>query len=369
MKKLTILLSASLIAISTTSLGGCALTTAGVKKGDERNFARSLNDVNASRAIRARFTRAEGFKLGGVDVEAAQGIVLLSGNVPRQEDRIEAERIAWSAPKVMQVGNEIMIKGKQGIVRNTKDGVLNKAVRARLTANGNIKARNYNVEVHDGIVYLLGVARTPEELEQATYMASTTRGAREVISYVRVAGDNSSQYASGPGYNGQPSNVASAPAYIPNTGSTPSPSYSAPTAPVYSSPLPQAAQPMAPDAIESGEPYYLDPQTGQRVEIPEGVKPIPYVPDTPGSLGAGGSPLPPGAQPSQILGEDLPPIADGGSAFPTDDQLGKYRTGAPGEAVSVIESAPYMLDPDTGEMIPVKYVTDPNTGLITPVKF
>lgn len=126
---------------------------------------------------------------------------------------------------------------------------------------------------------------------------------------------------------------------------------------------------MAPDAIESGEPYYLDPQTGQRVEIPEGVKPIPYVPDTPGSLGAGGSPLPPGAQPSQILGEDLPPIADGGSAFPTDDQLGKYRTGAPGEAVSVIESAPYMLDPDTGEMIPVKYVTDPNTGLITPVKF
>ena len=368
MKKLTILLSASLLAVSATSLGGCALTTAGVKKGDERNFARSLNDVNASRAIRARFTRAEGFTLSGVDVESAQGVVLLSGNVPRQEDRIEAERIAWSAPKVLQVGNEILIKGKQGAVRNLKDGVLNKSVRARLTANANIKARNFNVEVHDGVVYILGVARTPEELAQVTHMASTTRGAREVISYARIAGDTSAQYASGPGYNGQPSTVASAPSYIPNTSTAPT--YSTPAAPLSPSGLPIAdPTPLAPGAIESGEPYYLDPQTGQRVEIPDGVEPIPYVPDTPGSLGAGAAPLPPGAKPSQILGEELPPIASGGTEFPTDTQLGQFRTGTAGEAVSVIESAPYTLDPVTGEMIPVKYVTDPVSGQIIPVKF
>ena len=69
MKKLTILLSVSLLAGSSLTLGGCAVASAGVKKGDERNFARSLNDVNATRAIKARMGRIEGFKLGGVDTD------------------------------------------------------------------------------------------------------------------------------------------------------------------------------------------------------------------------------------------------------------------------------------------------------------
>lgn len=276
MKKLTILFSVSLLAGSSLTLGGCAVASAGVKKGDERNFVRSINDVSAARAIKARMGRIEGFELGGVDTEVAEGVVLLSGNVPRQEDRIEAERIAWSAPGVVQVGNEVLLKGKQGALRNVKDGVLNNSVRARLTANKAVKARNFNVEVHDGVVYLLGVARNQDELAMAAHTASTTRGTREVISYVRIAGDNSSQFASGPGYNGQPSNVAAAPSY----GAQ---SYSLPAAPTYIKPSSPSYTPSATirdgDAIESGEPYYLDPQTGERVNIPEGVKPIPFVPD------------------------------------------------------------------------------------------
>ena len=334
-------------------MGGCAVASAGVKKGDERNFARSLNDVNATRAIKARMGRIEGFHLGGVDTEVAEGIVVLSGNVPRQEDKIEAERIAWSAPNIVQVGNEITIRGKQGIVRNAKDGVLNNSVRARLTANKAVKARNFNIEVHDGVVYLLGVARTKEELALAAHIASTTRGTREVISYAKIAGDTSSQYASGPGYNGQPSTVAAAPTYGSQPYSAPTaPTYIEPGSPTYTAPAPTTV--LDDDAIESGEPYFLDPQTGERVEIPEGVTPIPYVPDTgPGSLGAGGAPLPPAiAQPMQ-LGESIGNTAVG--EFPTDQQLGQFRTGTAGEAVSVIESAPYMLDPNTGEMIPVKY--------------
>lgn len=355
MKKLTILLSVSLLAGSSLTLSGCAVATAGVKKGDERNFARSLNDVNATRAIKARMGRIEGFNLGGVDTEVAQGVVVLSGNVPRQEDRIEAERIAWSAPNVVQVGNEIMIKGKQGAVRNAKDGVLNNSVRARLTANKAVKARNFNVEVHDGIVYLLGVARTQDELKMAAHIASTTRGAREVISYVTVAGDTTSQYATGPGYNGQPSTVATAPSYGTQSYSAPSaPTYIEPSAPTYTAPSTPPTTILDDDAIESGEPYFLDPQTGERVEIPDGVTPIPYVPDMgPGSLGAGGAPLPPAIKQPLTLGNETGSAAI--AQFPSDEDLGQFRTGTAGEAVSVIESAPYMLDPNTGEMIPVKY--------------
>lgn len=266
--------------------------TAGVKAGDERNFARSLNDMNAGRAIRARMHRSEGFVLKGVDVEVSEGIVLLSGNVPRTEDRIEAERIAWSADRIQQVGNEVRIKAKQGKVRNAKDGVLHQKIRTKFIANKNVKARNYNIEVHDATVYIMGVARSEHELALAAHIASTTKGTREVVSYVRINGDTASQMVSGPGYNGQPSIASSqySGAAI-GSGSTSGaipyrPLLTAPAAPQLSAPT----QGLAQGAIPSDEPYYLDPQTGERVEIPEGVTPIPYVPDTGiGSLGHGGT--------------------------------------------------------------------------------
>jgi len=45
-----------------------------------------------------------------------------------------------------------------------------------------------------------------------------------------------------------------------------------------------------------------------------------------------------------------------GKAFPTDEALGAYRSGSSGEAVSVIESEPYYVDPDTGQEIPVSFL-------------
>ncbi|PHR56610.1 MAG: hypothetical protein COA43_13365 [Robiginitomaculum sp.] len=357
MKQLTMILSASILALGTFTASGCAVATAGVTKGDERNLARSILDVSAARSIRARMHRSEGFKMKGVDVEVAQGIVLLSGNVPRPEDRVEAERIAWSADKIMQVGNEIRLMDKQGHVRNIKDGVLHQSVRTRLIASKTVKARNYNIEVHDGIVYLMGVARNEAELARAAQIASTTRGTQEVISYVRISDDYSGQTANGPGYNGQPSQSAAN-------------NYSAP---LQYKPL-QLTEPLAPQSvprtvpqpqttildddaiIDSGEPYYLDPKTGQRVEIPEGVTPIPYMPDAgPGSLGSGGAALPLGVELSAPLPRQNVSLLNAPTSLPSDEHLGEFRTGKAGEAVSIIESPAYMLDPVTGDMIPVRF--------------
>ena len=186
MKKLTLILLWTTLVLTSFALSSCAVTTAGLSKNNERGFVRSLDDVSAGRAIKARMLRAPDIDLGEVDVEVAQGIVLLTGNVDDQQSRIEAERIAWSGPAVIEVGNEVQIKDSQGFIRNTKDGILNKSVKTRLIAASDVKSSNFNVETYNGVVYLLGIARTPEELERAAGIASTTRGAREVISYVRV---------------------------------------------------------------------------------------------------------------------------------------------------------------------------------------
>ncbi|MEL6686906.1 MAG: BON domain-containing protein [Pseudomonadota bacterium] len=259
--------------LSAALLTGCAVASAGVRKGDERNFVRSLNDVNAGRAVEARLKRAYDYDLKGVDVEVAEGVVLLSGNVPRQEDRIEAARIAWSAPNIDQVGNEIMVKGRQGFVRNTKDGLLEKSVRTRLTADKYVKGRNFNVETHDGIVYLLGVARDPAELDRAARIAAMTRGTLEVVSYVRVheGAQPTVREVAAPNLRELPDFMTTEPLPDIDRADIPAPMRQAPQ----NQPVPYATpQTIVPYALGEGyvsdpeaPPYYIDPQTGQQIRV------------------------------------------------------------------------------------------------------
>lgn len=273
------------------SLSGCAIGTAGVKKGDERNMARSIDDLSAGRAIKARMSRAYDFELGKVDVEVAEGIAVLTGNVPTAKDRQEAERIAWSAPNVVQVGNELEIgEGNRGLTRSTQDTVLGSKIRTRMITDKSVKARNINIETYDGKVYLLGVARNSAELERAAYIASTTKGVKEVISYIKIADQPAVTQA------------ASMPVILNRSGLDPNiPMLGAPT-------TPQSAQRQLPDflttapnggalpvpspsvpsqsmpEVDSNAPFFRDPVTGERIILPPGTKTIPYDPN------AGGAP-------------------------------------------------------------------------------
>ena len=294
------------------SVSGCAVATAGVTKGDERSFVGSIKDVNAGRVIQARMTRALEYKLSGIDVEVAEGIVLLTGNVPTQKDKIEAARIAWSARGIEQVGNEILVKGKQSFVRNAKDGILEKTVRARLTADKLVKARNFNIETHDGVIYVMGVARTNQELKRAAEIAATTKGARQVISYARIADlpDATRQKLEEQAY-----------ATLNPRRALPSILQAAPTGPIPQAPSYQAQVPAPITNLPMSQP-------------------IPFTAPT---------------APKEIdIGERL------GKELPSDAELGAYRTGQAGEAVSIIESAPYYVDPDTGKEIPIRFDSNGN---------
>lgn len=268
-------------------LSACSVTSAGLSKHDERSFAGALNDVNAGRAIKARMTRAYDYNLKNVDIEVAEGVALLSGNVPSQEDRIEAARIAWSAPHVEQVGNEILLGEKRGFIRGAKDGMLEKAVRTRLLANGSIKSQNFNVETHEGVVYLLGVARTPYELEEAARTAAETRGTREVISYARLTdgalsgipqpGYPQNPYSNDPSYEapsqtsgGYPPVSAPMQRELPEFLSTEPPTAEQERAPIRNAPYDEPIRlhrHQAEDSSETEEPYYIDPNTGKQIPV------------------------------------------------------------------------------------------------------
>ena len=367
MKKLTLI---SALAVS-LSLSACALTSAGVSPGDERNFSRTLNDESVERLIGARLKRAEAESFKDVEIEVAEGIVLLAGHVDTAEDRIEAERIAWSAPFINEVGNEIMVGDSPvGFARGTKDSVLGSSIRTRLIASSDVKARNINIEANNGVVYLLGVARTAEELERITEIASTTRGTREVVSYITV-------------HDGQApastQNFAAAPqGVIPQSALPQSfPQASLPQTSLPQASVPQAALPSTQHAlpgflsetpqvdvpqtdvpkpntapIDPLAPYYRDALTGERIDIDPATGTIPFQPAAPTVPQA-----PVASAPAIPSGPTTVKLTERPTEFPSDEELGQFRIGNAGDTVSVIESAPYYIDPDTGEHIPVRYIT------------
>jgi osmotically-inducible protein OsmY len=173
-------------------LGGCvvaAVGTAGavgLTAAQDKTMGQALDDANVSNQIKAKLLSENSEKFAEVDVEVANGLVLLSGRVNFPEDRVKAEGIAWSAALTKDVANEIKIEPPGGFIANLSDEVITGRVRARLIGSRTVKSVNFNVETYDGIVYLMGTARTAKELKKAAEEASVVAGVKQVVSYVRI---------------------------------------------------------------------------------------------------------------------------------------------------------------------------------------
>jgi len=156
----------------------------GVASVQDRSVGEAVDDATTSNEIKAKLLNEWGF--GEVDVEVAQGLVLLSGRVVSPEQRVRAEEIAWSSTRTRDVANEIKIEQPGGFFANASDELITARVRASLVASGKVKSINYNIETYDGVVYLMGIARTQDELKEAAERASKVGGVERVVSYVQV---------------------------------------------------------------------------------------------------------------------------------------------------------------------------------------
>lgn len=163
--------------LSAPLLGGCL---------SDRTFGEALDDSSAATEIKTRLFAAGGFsRFGEVDVAVVDRFVLLSGRVPADTDRKEAERIAWQVASVDEVANELQIDNWD-LGRDMNDTWITEQVRLRLLADNDIKGTNFNIQVHGGVVYLLGLARSEEELRKAAEHASLVNGVQKVVSYVKM---------------------------------------------------------------------------------------------------------------------------------------------------------------------------------------
>lgn len=182
------LIASLVFGLAALSLGGCFVV-------QEKTFGESLDDTTAGTTIKTKLLASGGTsRFGEVDVQIVDRFALLTGRVPSEADRAEAERIAWTISTIDEVANELVIR-KFDLGQSVNDHWINSQIRARLVADGDVKGVNYNIQVYDGVAYLLGFARSEEELRRAADHASRVKGVKKVVSYVKMRERTEPQYA------------------------------------------------------------------------------------------------------------------------------------------------------------------------------
>lgn len=173
------------------SLSGCvglavgAGATAGTAAMQERGLGGAIDDtVIHAKITETYYSNDVRFKL--VAAKVHEGRVLLTGTVPKPEDRIEAVRHAWKVNGVKTVINEILVEDDSGILDLARDKWVSTQLRLKITFDGKIKAINYAIDTVNGTVYLMGIAQNDVELDLVRNHARTLKYVRRVVSHVRI---------------------------------------------------------------------------------------------------------------------------------------------------------------------------------------
>ena len=156
---------------------------------EERGFVNSARDKAIWTDITARMLDKNQTLFQNVDVQVHEGRVLLSGFVQRPEDRIEATRIAWEPDGIREVVDEIKLGRSLDLGDVSEDILLIQQVRLKLMLDRDIRAINYSVDCIRSTVYLMGVARTPAELQRVIDHVRDVPYVRAVVNHVRVRTD------------------------------------------------------------------------------------------------------------------------------------------------------------------------------------
>lgn len=191
------------ILLLTTSLciiSGCAgpfllfggAVGAGTTLSKEKTVGSSIDDRNIWTKIKAGFLEHNKEIKGvltDVSVEVSEGRVLLTGTVDNAEDRLLVLKIVWQQAGVREVINEIKLSGEanQGNLKQYgSDSWITTQVKSKMFVNNHVRSINYSVETIDGTVYILGIARSEEELNAIRNIVNNVNGVNKFVSYIRV---------------------------------------------------------------------------------------------------------------------------------------------------------------------------------------
>jgi osmotically-inducible protein OsmY len=181
MRKLSILICIALLpAISgcmAVAVGGAAAT--GFIVGEDRRTVGAITEDQGIE-IKAANRIEEKVKDAHINITSYNRAVLLTGEVPSEAAKTDAERIARAVENVRSVFNELQVSGNASLQSRTNDSVITSKVKARFVDASKFSPVHVKVVTENAVVYLLGMVKR-QEAADATEIARTTGGVRKVV--------------------------------------------------------------------------------------------------------------------------------------------------------------------------------------------
>ena len=149
-------------------LNSCAIvTTAGSLVGSAststRGFSGTIEDTYLMSKIISKITVMKLSNFPNITVSVINGKVLLAGNIENQEKRLELIKKVWWIDGVREIYNELEIGPPISFSEKTEDFIFEVKINNRLLLEPGIYSNNYNVDVVNGNVYVMGVSSDIEE--------------------------------------------------------------------------------------------------------------------------------------------------------------------------------------------------------------
>jgi osmotically-inducible protein OsmY len=169
-----------------TVLPACApLVVGGVAVGgtmmaiDRRTSGNQVEDQAIELKAPAQITAAIGDK-GHINLTSYNRVVLITGEVPTEAERLAAEQAVARMEGVRSVVNELAVTANSSFSTRSSDSYITGVVKAALLDAKDLQSNAFKVVTESGVVYLMGRV-TEREATRATEIARAQSGVKKVV--------------------------------------------------------------------------------------------------------------------------------------------------------------------------------------------
>jgi osmotically-inducible protein OsmY len=186
--------SMALAAAAAATLGGCAAVAIGGAVGatamvvtDRRTAGVQLEDQNIELKSLTRIREAVGER-GHVNVTSFNRTVLITGEVPNENDRVAVEQAIAKIEGVRSTVNDLAVMGSTSLTARSNDTILTSKVKATFVDAKDLQANAVKVVTERGSVYLMGRV-SEREASRAVELARAVAGVQKVVRVFEVLTD------------------------------------------------------------------------------------------------------------------------------------------------------------------------------------
>lgn len=213
--------SAAVVALLGAVLAGCAplliggaVVGGGLVATDRRTTGTQIEDESIEFKAAARVRELA--TLGHVNVTSYNRTVLITGEVPAENEKAAVGAAVARVENVRAVVNELGIGGNSTLGSRSTDTIIAGKVKATMVDAKDVQANAFKVVSERGIVYLMGRV-SEREAARGAEIASSVSGVQKVVRVFEILSENElanlgrSTPTPAPVSSAAPSPVASAP--------------------------------------------------------------------------------------------------------------------------------------------------------------